>query len=76
MENRVSRLELAILYGNSQVHFGNMNKTALNKNAKEASKIAQRIGTLQAAKIAAEIKSMEVTARKFKKKGRFYVSTN
>jgi hypothetical protein len=73
MESRVARLELAMLFENAKEHYKNLNKTALNRSAREASKLALRLGTLQAAKVAAHIRDMETESRKFKKKGRFLV---
>ena len=67
------RLELAMLLDSSREHYKNLNKTALNRNAKEAAHLALRLGTLHAAKIAAVIRDMETESRKFKKKGRFLV---
>jgi len=71
--DRVMRLELAMLLDEAKEHHKSMNKTALNKNAKEAAKIALKLGTLHAAMQAAIIRNMEVESRKFKKRGRFMV---
>lgn len=73
MERRIATLELAYLFEEAKNHHKNLNKVALNRNSREASRLALFLGTLQAAKIAAYIKDMEIEARKFKKKGRFLV---
>lgn len=73
MERRLATLELAYLFEEAKEHYKNLNKAALNRNAREASKLALRLGTLQSAKIAAHIRDMETDSRKFKKKGRFLI---
>ena len=73
MEKRLLRLELEILFDESLEHYKKMNKVALNKNARQASKIALSLGTLNSAKMAAVIRDMERESRLFKKRGRFMV---
>ena len=73
MENRVKRLELAMLLREAREYYSTMNKSGLNRAAKESAHIALQLGTLNSAKIAAIIRDMEVESRKFKKKGRFMV---
>jgi hypothetical protein len=73
MERRLATLELAYVFEEAKEHYKNLNKAALNRDAREASRLALSLGTLQAAKIAAHIRNMETDARKSKKKGRFIV---
>jgi hypothetical protein len=70
MENRILRLELAMLLSEAR---STMNKNVLNRAARESAHIAQRLGTLNSAMIAAIIRDLEVESRKFKKKGRFMI---
>jgi hypothetical protein len=70
MENRILRLELAMLLSEAR---STMNKNVLNRAARESAHIALRLGTLNSAKVAAIIRDLEVESRKFKKKGRFMI---
>jgi hypothetical protein len=47
----------------------------MNKIAKEAAILAQRMGTAEAAYTAGIIRDLEVESRRYKKKGRFSVKS-
>jgi len=73
MENRLLRLELAMLLEEASKNYKNMNQNKLKKHAVDAAIIALRLGTHEAAMTAAVIRDMEVNSRKYKKKGRFLI---
>ena len=72
MEERLMRLEMALLLEDAR---RNHNQPKMNKIAKEAALLAQRMGTAEAAYTAGIIRDLEVESRRYKKKGRFSVKS-
>jgi hypothetical protein len=72
-ELRLMRLEMTMLLEEAKHYYENLNQPKLKKLAKEASLLAQRIGTANSAYKAGLIQNMETNSRKYKKKGRFMV---